>query len=200
VLYEIVLDRGETPNKCTIAALVGAGARPDFRVQRVRGEAQLSALRAPILLHPDGECLTKIREEPGVLATLSALAFVDSTWSRLPILLKRIPGPLPRFARIPPGFVTAYPRHSKYKSEPEGGLATIEAIFIAAALLGKWDLSLFSRFHFAGEFLRLNRARFLQLGIADAESSEFPERCHRKRTSVERRLDRGKSLINVPTF
>ena len=73
--------------------------------------------------------------------------------------------PLPRLARIPDGFVTAYPRRNKEGNDPEAGLATIEALFIAAAFLGNWDESLLDKYHFQNSFLEINREIFERFGL-----------------------------------
>jgi pre-rRNA-processing protein TSR3 len=87
------------------------------------------------------------------------IATIDCTWKKLAPALARVEGPLPKLARIPADFVTAYPRKSKTPGlDPDGGLATIEALFIAAAFMGSWDESLLEKFHFKNQFLELNSA------------------------------------------
>jgi pre-rRNA-processing protein TSR3 len=183
MLYEVILDVGETPNKCTIASL---SYRNDFRLFRVKGGEALGPLTSPILLHHQGECLTTLRKS---LGEVQAIATVDCVWHRLDVLLNRITRPLPIFARVPDGFETAYPRRSIKNTDPEAGLATIEAIFVAAALLGNWDASLFSEYYFGRKFIELNTERFLKLGIQPAS---MPVLNARPRNSMERRRNRGK--------
>lgn len=57
--YEIVLDHGETMNKCTVTPLRD---RSDFRFFPVFGEGRVGPLSAPLLLHHEGECLTMLRD------------------------------------------------------------------------------------------------------------------------------------------
>ncbi len=65
------------------------------------------------------------------------------------------------FADIPPrslaGFHTAYPRSSKLGTDPDNGLASVEALFIAYHLLGRPTDGLLQYYRWAKEFLRLNR-------------------------------------------
>ena len=159
MFYEIIVDKQEKANKCTIVPLAD---RADFRIYPVKGSLTLGPFEAPILLHHQGECLTEIRK---TLKNAPGIASIDCVWSRLDPLVAKISAPLPRLAKIPEGFQTAYPRKSKRDSDPSVGLATIEALFIAAALLGHWDESLLSKYYFGGQFLEKNQKRFLELGI-----------------------------------
>ena len=187
MLYEVILDIGETPNKCTIAPLAG---RSDFKLIRVKGEAALGPLVSPLLLHHQGACLTTLT---ALSRKTGGIASVDCVWRRLDYLLGRIAGQIPVLAKIPEGFLTAYPRFSRHTPDPDGGLATIEAIFVASALLGRWDVSLLSEYYFGRKFVALNRQRFLDLGVSQAaDAGELPPLVPRQRTSQQRRRDRGK--------
>lgn len=82
------------------------------------------------------------------------LLLLDSSWRRLPKLRACLRGEfVPR--SVPP-FVTAYPRRSTTFEDPAQGLASIEALFVAACALGAPDLSWLANYRFAAEFLRLN--------------------------------------------
>jgi len=189
MLYEVILDTGETPNKCTIAPLAH---RPDFRLFPVKGGGVLGPLISPVLLHHQGRCLTELRN---TLGPISGIATVDCVWRRLDDLIGRIKGELPILARIPDGFVTAYPRRSVNNTDPTGGLATIEAIFVAAALLGNWDVSLLSEYYFGRRFVELNSDRFLELGLHQAANpGALPILTPRARNSQQRRRDRREIL------
>lgn len=185
--YEIILDVGETANKCTIAPLAD---RQDFRLLRVKGESVLGPLSSNLLLHHEGVCLTELRK---TLTKVEGIASIDCVWRRLPLLLGRIAGQMPVFARIPEGFQTAYPRRSKQNNDPAGGFATIEAIFIAAALLGCWDPSLLSKYYFGIEFLNLNAQRFLELGVWEAAHiGSLPLPAVPARNALLRRVNQGR--------
>ncbi len=189
MLFEIVADYGETPNKCTIAPLAG---RTDFRVVRVHGEGQLGPLTAPLLLHHEGECLSILRAG---YSPCPALAAIDCVWRRLPHLVRKtdwVGGRQPVPARIPEGFVTAYPRIGLQATDPDGGFATIEAIFVAAAMLGNPDLSLLSKYYFARRFLELNADRFRDFGIETLNVDLLPPLEKRPRNALTRRWNRGR--------
>lgn len=161
--FEIVVDKGESPNKCTILPLAD---RQDFIILRPARNEPIQTLTGQLLLHPEGALLSELRDQQDL--NVSRLSVIDSNWKWLPLMLSRVQPPLPRLVRIPPGFQTAYPRRSKKNTDPEEGLATIEAIFIAAAFLGQWDETLFSRYHFGSEFLRINAETFRSYGISSS--------------------------------
>lgn len=187
MFYEVILDSGETANKCTIAPLE---SRPDFRLFRVKGAAPIGPLQSEIILHHEGEDITGVLSSKKILG----IAAVDCVWKRLPTLLKRVQGAEPRPVRIPSGFVTAYPRKSERDDDPSGGLATIEALFIAAALNGNWDATLLKEYFFSHRFLELNFNRLLELGVHQVkEKLLWPTTFDKKRNSLQRRRDRGRS-------
>ncbi len=180
--FEIIVDQGETPNKCTIMPLL---YRTDFKI--LRG-SMAHTLRADILLHPEGEPLTSMTLAKG---SVKSLAAIDCIWRRLGPILEAVDRPHPRLVSIPPGFVTAYPRTSRKDFDPEGGLATIEAIFIAAAFVGSWDLSLLQEYFFAEKFLAMNDLSFRHYGIIPhVQSPVFQP--HSPKNSRTRRIGRGR--------
>ncbi|MCA3007654.1 MAG: hypothetical protein INH34_04720 [Phycisphaerales bacterium] len=81
------------------------------------------------------------------------LLLLDSTWRWLPRLRACVTGaPIPR--SIPAGVATAYPRASKFHDDPAQGLASVEALYLARALLGDTDTTLLDGYHWRDEFLR----------------------------------------------
>ncbi len=184
--YEIILDRQETANKCTIAPLL---SRPDFRMIHVKGAAVFGPLTAHLLLHHEGKCLTQVQDS---ISEVKGIASIDCVWSRLDGLMRRIQGDLPLFVSIPAGFQTAYPRRSAKKTDPEFGLATIEALFVAVAVLGQWDSSLFEKYYFGREFIEVNKKRFLELGVFQVEDEKsLPVLIKKSKNSLQRKRDRG---------
>jgi pre-rRNA-processing protein TSR3 len=155
--FEVLMDRRENLRKCTIHPL---RSRIDFRVRRFGSEANIPPFSASCLLHVEGQCLSKISP-----AQFPNLAVLDCHWKRVPSLLRRIAHPLPPLVSFPRGFSTAYPRKNQEGKDPEGGLATIEALFIANAFLGKWDETLLDQYYFKQEFLSANRKMFESYGI-----------------------------------
>jgi pre-rRNA-processing protein TSR3 len=64
------------------------------------------------------------------------------------------------FEDVPPrslhGWRTAYPRVSKMGTDPDNGLASVEALFVAYHILGRPTEELLEHYYWAAEFLRLN--------------------------------------------
>lgn len=80
------------------------------------------------------------------------LLLLDSTWRWLPQLRACVTGS-PLLRSIPAGVATAYPRTSKVFEDPAAGLASIEALYLARALLGDVDASLLDGYHWKERFL-----------------------------------------------
>ena len=82
------------------------------------------------------------------------LLLLDSTWRWLPQLNACVTGePIKR--SIPGSLHTAYPRVSKTFEDPAGGLASIEALYVARKLLGDEDPELLHDYHWKDEFLAI---------------------------------------------
>jgi len=80
------------------------------------------------------------------------LLLLDSTWRLLPQLEACLQGQGVR--RTLPPVPTAYPRVSKIAEDPHGGLASIEALYLAKRLLGERDDSLLAQYHWRAQFLQ----------------------------------------------
>ncbi|MBI5505149.1 MAG: hypothetical protein HY899_10140 [Deltaproteobacteria bacterium] len=156
------MDRTERPNKCSILPL---GYRGDFRIVRFDRRRPIPPLTGSLLLHPDGVALSRSTADGLASRDAIVLCAVDCNWKRLKPVVDRIVAPLPPRVRVPDGFQTAYRRRSKYYLDPESGLATIEALFIASAFLGVWDESLLREYTMAAEFLSVNAAAFERHGL-----------------------------------
>ncbi len=166
IVFEVLVDKTEKPNKCTI---LPQAERSDFKVRRFSRDRGISPLIGQWLLHPDGveidvrtsNSLDGFGQEP-----TPVLSVVDCNWRRLAGILCKVEGPLPPMVKIPSGFETAYPRKNSQNLDPQGGLATIEAIFIAAGLMGQWDPSLLDKFHWRREFFQINHQRLRDFGFS----------------------------------
>jgi pre-rRNA-processing protein TSR3 len=80
------------------------------------------------------------------------LLILDSTWRWLPDLESCLDGnPIRR--SLPAGVATAYPRQSRAHQDPEGGLASVEAVYLAKRILADDDPSLLDGYHWKDEFL-----------------------------------------------
>jgi pre-rRNA-processing protein TSR3 len=138
----IVRHPKENPRKCSVLPLRG---RPD-----------VVFLEYPLKESPDlGGYVRLAAEGPelSVADAASGILLLDGSW--------RWAGAMERaFADVPPrslrGYRTAYPRVSKLGTDPDNGLASVEALFLAYHLLGRPTEGLLDHYHWAEEFLRLN--------------------------------------------
>ena len=78
------------------------------------------------------------------------LLLLDSTWRLLPQLQTHLYGCA--VSRTLPTVDTAYPRVSKLTKDPFGGLASIEALYLAKLVLGERDDSLLESYYWREEF------------------------------------------------
>ena len=160
--YEILVDRTERPKKCSILPLA---YRDDFRIVRFDRRRSIAPLTGSLLLHPDGVPLSKSTVDGLASREAIVLCAIDCNWKRLETVIGRIVGSLPARVRVPDGFQTLYRRRNKQNLDPESGLATIEALFIASAFLGVWDESLLREYAMAAEFLSVNAPIFERHGL-----------------------------------
>jgi pre-rRNA-processing protein TSR3 len=138
----IIRHRKESPRKCSVYPLKG---RPDLRflnfpvtrAQDLDGYVRLSA---------DGPPLSETDAGAGLL-------LLDASW-RHSRAMHRAYADVP--ARSLSGWRSAFPRTSKRGEDPENGLASVEALFVAYHLLGRPTAGLLDHYRWAGEFLALN--------------------------------------------
>ena len=139
----IVRHAHENPRKCSVLPL--------------RGRADLVFFGYPVKRPPPLAGYVRLAAEGPELSAADAgcgLLLLDGSW--------RWAGAMTRdFAEVPPralhGWRTAYPRASKRGTDPDNGLASVEALFVAYHLLGRPTEGLLDHYRWAGEFLRLNR-------------------------------------------
>lgn len=130
----------ERLSKCTLQPLVG--------------RSNLTFLKASKGLIFDATGYTLLAVEAPPLSSADAgrpLLILDSTWA----LLKDLQGCLSGepIKRSLVGVKTAYPRKSKVKADPLGGLASVEALYAALRLLGEDDPTLLDHYHWKAAFL-----------------------------------------------
>lgn len=152
----IVRHRKEKKSKCSLEPLRG---REGFRFLVYPLKAPV-ALPGYIRLAMDGPPLSRADATRGLL-------LLDATW--------RLVQPMDRaFAAVEPrtipSFVTAYPRVSKLFADPQCGLASIEALFVAMRILGRDCSAVLAQYRFAARFLDTNRAALIAL----APSTRLP--------------------------
>ena len=83
------------------------------------------------------------------------LLLLDGTWSYAAKMRKKLP--LMEARSLPSHFVTAYPRKQTGCLEPEKGLATVEALFLAYYLMGKNPEGLLAHYYWKDLFLEKNQ-------------------------------------------
>jgi pre-rRNA-processing protein TSR3 len=82
------------------------------------------------------------------------LFLIDATW-RLAELMKK-KSPLMAMKSLPGHFRTAYPRRQTDCLDPEKGLSSIEALYLAHRFLGRPVSGLLDGYHWKDAFLQLN--------------------------------------------
>ncbi len=138
----IIRHQAENPRKCSVYPLKG---RPD-----------LLFLNYPVAKRPPLEGYVRLAAEGPELSAADAAAGVlllDGSWRWADSMTQA-------FLDVPPrslsGWKTAYPRVSKLGTDPDNGLASVEALFLAYHLLGRPTGGLLDHYRWGPEFLALN--------------------------------------------
>ena len=143
----ILRHRKENLKKCSLR---GLEERNDFHFIRYPCKV-LPDLAGYCLLTIDAPLLSEQDKELG-------LFLIDGTWKYAQIMEKSIPKDAPLIKRsLPTHFRTAYPRYQTACSEPERGLASIEALYIAFHITGRSTKELLDHYYWKEEFLKLNQ-------------------------------------------
>jgi len=171
----------ERISKCSLEPLRGRPdvhffkGRPDFRFDatgfvllHTEGEVITPADAASVadgstppaetgVAHPFGLAASALEMLPEAFRELThrrrPFLLLDSTWRLLPQLEACLTG-IPLRRRLPDGVRTAYPRVSKIAEDPTGGLASVEALYLARRLLGDDDPGLLVDYHWRDAFLK----------------------------------------------
>jgi pre-rRNA-processing protein TSR3 len=138
----IVRHPRENPRKCSVMALHG---RPDVAFYSYP-TTELPPLEGYIRLAADGPELSSADRDSGIL-------LLDGSWRLSNKMVTHHSSVPPRSLH---GWKTAYPRVSKLGTDPDNGLASIEALYIAYHLLGRPTDGLLDHYHWANQFLQLN--------------------------------------------
>ena len=138
----IVRHTHENPRKCSVLPLRG---RPD-----------VVFLTYPVKQRPPLEEYVRLAAEGPVLSAADAdngILLLDGSWRWAAAMTRD-------FVDVPPrslsGWRTAYPRVSKLGTDPDNGLASIEALFVAYHLLGRPTAGLLDHYYWADAFLQAN--------------------------------------------
>jgi hypothetical protein len=148
--YLIITRDSNVEKKCTLFPLRG---RPDFSFYSK--DDPINILSNSIILFPSGEPFSKdimddiMSNELENVAILN-IVLIDSRWKKA----KGIADNLPDLRKVSlEGYVTGAQRKDP---PPRGGLASVEALYLASIHLGRPDPTLLSKYHFKDRFLRLN--------------------------------------------
>ncbi len=138
----IVVHPREKRSKCTVESLrVREGfvfwTFPDRGPEPLGGYVRL-AMEGPVISPTDAT---------------RGLLLLDGTW-RLAERMEKFFRELT--TRSLPAIQTAYPRMSRIKPDPTGGMATIEALYAAYRLMGRACDSLLDDYHWAQQFVAAN--------------------------------------------
>ena len=142
----VLRHRRENLKKCSLRGLEDRTdflfyTYPSCLLPGLDGYIKLS-LDAPPLSREDASC---------------GLFILDSTWRYAETMGRFVDGHALLSSRsLPAKFRTAYPRRQEDCSDPERGLASIEAIYIAYALLGRDTTGLLDNYHWKDDFLAKN--------------------------------------------
>lgn len=139
----IVRHRRENLQKCSLRGLEG---REDlaFYTYPVQG---LPKLDGYILLKVGAPPLTPADAEKGLL-------LIDGTWRLAAVMEPRIP--VLEARSLPAGWRTAYPRRQTGCPDPEAGLASVEALYLAYLVMGRSTEGLLDHYHWREQFLSQN--------------------------------------------
>lgn len=138
----IVRSIKENPKKCSVLPLKG---RPGIILVNYPVEKPL-VLHDYIRLSAEGPPLSSEDKGKGLL-------LLDGSW--------RTAGSMEKdFAEVSPRsishFKTAYPRVSKLGTDPDNGLASIEALYVAYFVLGRNTKGLLDSYYWKKSFLEMN--------------------------------------------
>ncbi len=132
--------RRENLAKCSLTPLMG---RPDFRFLTYPADP-LPDLAGYIALQVGAPPLTSADKDSG-------LFLIDATWRLAAVMEKSCPKIEAR--SLPAHFRTAYPRRQTDCPDPNAGLASIEAIYLAYQILGRPTDGLLDSYYWREAFL-----------------------------------------------
>ena len=133
----------ENPKKCSILPLKGRAEVVFFNFPLT---TTLPDMPNYVRLAAEGPALSAEDRDRGIL-------LLDGSWRSAGSMTREFLHVLPRSLA---GYVTAYPRVSKLGTDPDNGLASVEALFVAYHILGRPTAGLLDHYRWAAEFLSIN--------------------------------------------
>jgi pre-rRNA-processing protein TSR3 len=143
----VLRHRRENLKKCSLR---GLESRPDFLFFSYPSEVSKLEVSGYIMLALEAPLLTVEDADKGLL-------IIDGTWRYAEKMAScLLPNPTLIFRSIPPHFRTAYPRRQEDCSNPERGLASVEALYIAYKILRREAIYLLDSYYWKDKFLDIN--------------------------------------------
>ncbi|MCH9634158.1 MAG: hypothetical protein S4CHLAM7_09010 [Chlamydiae bacterium] len=145
----IIRHKKENKKKCTLEPLK---YKDEFQFYTYPGKFELPDLKPYVLLSIEAEKpLSMSDADKGII-------LLDGTWKYAQNMSKALFTNQPIVLRtLPKNFKTAYPRKQTHCLDPERGLASIEALYIAYRELGWCTKGLLDHYYFGENFLALNQ-------------------------------------------
>ncbi len=140
----ILRHRRENLKKCSLRGLEN---RPEFAFYTYPVDP-LPDLTGYLLLKVGAPPLTEKDVDRG-------LFLIDGTWRLAQLMEKQMTQKL-EARSLPQGYKTAYPRKQTDCPDPESGLSSLEAIYIAHLILGRAEERLLDGYYWKEQFLRNN--------------------------------------------
>jgi len=156
----VIRHRKENLKKCSLSGLEG---RSDFLFFRYPLQKSLFCNNY-VLLTLDAE------EELSAAEAHYGLLILDATWRYATGMEKALPRDASlKKRRLPQRLMTAYPRRQSDCSDPNSGLASIEAIVCAYAILGRNLDGLLDYYYWKDSFLEKNYSFLMNLSLSKKE-------------------------------
>lgn len=112
---------------------------------------ELPPLDHYVLLSFEGPLLSKNDYDKGLI-------LIDGTWKKASVMERQLFKEIPILKRsLPIEFITAYPRRQPDCQNPDQGLASIEALYVAYLILKRDPAGLLDRYFWKNHFLEKNR-------------------------------------------
>ncbi len=163
---DIVITDRESKQKCSIEPLRGRSDLLFFSSENINSISP-ETFSGYIFLHVDGPPLSPEDENQPFL-------LLDASWKRA-LKLAQLPIFNSLVKRSLVGFNTSYPRVSKIYPLPNGGLASVEALYAARLIQGRASLDLFDHYYWKQAFLQAN----------EKQLQEWQEFWQKRNTSIK---------------